>query len=48
VGLVTMRIRGTTQRGGTVMEFHRSLMAYRRGAPEVTGGFPDQLDPSGK
>jgi itaconyl-CoA hydratase len=46
VGLVTMRTRGTNERGETVIEFHRLFMAYRRGAPEVTRSFPEQLEPA--
>ena len=40
VGIVSMRCRGINQRGEVVIEFKRTFMAYRRGAPEVADGFP--------
>jgi acyl dehydratase len=40
VGIVTMRCRGINQRGEVVIEFRRTFMVYRRGAPEVADGFP--------
>jgi itaconyl-CoA hydratase len=40
VGIVSLRTRGINQRGETVIEFKRSFMLYRRGAPEVTDTFP--------
>ena len=40
VGIVSMRSRGINQRGEVVIEFKRTFMVYRRGAPEVAGGFP--------
>jgi itaconyl-CoA hydratase len=40
VGIVTMRCRGINQRGEVVIEFRRTFMAYRRGAPEVADRFP--------
>ncbi len=40
VGIVSMRCRGINQRGEVVIEFRRTFMVYKRGAPEVTGGFP--------
>lgn len=40
VGIVSLRTRGINQRGETVIEFKRSFMAYRRGAAEITDGFP--------
>ena len=40
VGIVSMRCRGINQRGEVVIEFRRTFMVYRRGAPEVTDGFP--------
>jgi hypothetical protein len=35
-----MRCRGINQRGEVVIEFRRTFMVYRRGAPEVAGRFP--------
>ena len=43
VGIVSMRCRGVNQRGEVVIEFKRTFMVYRRGAPEVADGFP-QVD----
>jgi len=40
VGIVSMRCRGINQRGEVVIEFRRTFMAYRRGAPEVAHRFP--------
>lgn len=40
VGIVSMRCRGINQRGEVVIEFRRTFMIYRRGAPEVADGFP--------
>ena len=40
VGIVSMRCRGINQRAEVVIEFRRTFMVYRRGAPEVTDGFP--------
>jgi len=40
VGIVAMRCRGVNQRGEVVIEFRRTFMAYRRGAPEVADRFP--------
>lgn len=40
VGIVSMRCRGVNQRGEVVIEFRRSFMVYRRGAPEVADRFP--------
>ena len=41
VGIVSMRCRGINQRGGeVVIEFRRTFMVYRRGAPEVADRFP--------
>jgi itaconyl-CoA hydratase len=45
VGIVALRTRGLNQHGETVIEFRRSFMAYRRDAPEVSGGFPDPQQP---
>lgn len=40
VGIVSLRTRGVNQRGETVIEFKRSFMAYRAGAPQAKDGFP--------
>jgi itaconyl-CoA hydratase len=40
VGIVSMRSRGINQHGQVVIEFKRTFMVYRRGAPEVADGFP--------
>jgi itaconyl-CoA hydratase len=40
VGIVSMRCRGINQRGEVVIEFRRTYMVYRRGAPEAADGFP--------
>jgi acyl dehydratase len=40
VGIVSMRCRGINQRGEVVIEFKRTFMVYRRGAPEIADGFP--------
>lgn len=40
VGIVTMRSRGINQRREIVIEFRRTFMVYRRGAPEVRDTFP--------
>jgi itaconyl-CoA hydratase len=40
VGIVSMRCRGINQRGEVVIEFRRTFMVYRRGAPEVADAFP--------
>jgi acyl dehydratase len=41
VGIVSLRTRGINQRGETVIQFKRSFMAYRYGAPHATDGFPE-------
>lgn len=41
VGIVALRTRGINQRGETVIEFKRSFMAYRRGAPQAANSFPE-------
>jgi acyl dehydratase len=41
VGIVAMRCRGINQRGEVVIAFRRTFMAYKRGAPEVVGTFPE-------
>ncbi|MBS1889174.1 MAG: MaoC family dehydratase [Actinobacteria bacterium] len=40
VGIVSIRTRGINQRGETVIEFKRSFMCYREGAPQAADGFP--------
>lgn len=40
VGIVSMRCRGINQRRDVVIEFQRTFMVYKRGAPEVTNMFP--------
>ncbi len=44
VGIVSMRCRGINQRSEVVIEFTRTFMVYRRGAPEVADGFPHTDD----
>jgi itaconyl-CoA hydratase len=41
VGIVALRTRGINQRGATVIEFRRTFMVYRRGAPEAEPLFPE-------
>ena len=40
VGIVTMRCRGINQRREVVIEFERTIMIYRRDAPEAAADFP--------
>ncbi|HKP19639.1 MAG TPA: MaoC family dehydratase [Gaiellaceae bacterium] len=40
VGIVSMRCRGVNQRREVVIEFKRTFMVYRRGAPEAEALFP--------
>jgi hypothetical protein len=40
-----MRTRGINQRREVVIEFTRSFMAFKRGAPEVTDLFPITDEP---
>ena len=40
VGIVSMRCRGINQRGQVVIEYRRTFMLYRRGAPEAKRSFP--------
>jgi acyl dehydratase len=40
VGIVSMRSRGVNQRGEVVIEYLRSFMVLRRGAPEAESAFP--------
>lgn len=40
IGIMTVRCRGINQRCEVAIEYRRTFMIYRRGAPEVTGIFP--------
>jgi acyl dehydratase len=40
VGIVSVRSRGVNQRGEVVVEYERTFMVYRRGAPEAQPIFP--------
>ena len=40
VGIVAMRTRGINQRGEVVIEYRRTFMLYKRGAPEAARSFP--------
>jgi acyl dehydratase len=40
VGIIAVRCRGINQRREVVIEFQRTFMIYRRGAPEVSNLFP--------
>ena len=40
VGIVSMRCRGVNQRREVVIEFKRTFMVYKRGAPEAAPLFP--------
>jgi acyl dehydratase len=40
VGIVSMRSRGINQRGEVVIEYLRTFMVLRRGAPEAASSFP--------
>jgi acyl dehydratase len=44
VGIVSMRCRGLNQRREVVIEFKRTFMVYKRGAPEVQDTFPGTDD----
>ena len=44
VGIVSIRTRGVNQRGETVIEFRRSFMCYRKGAPQAVDGFPEPTE----
>lgn len=41
VGIIGIRSRGINQRGQIVVEFRRTFMIFRRGAPEAIGCFPE-------
>jgi acyl dehydratase len=45
VGIVSMRCRGINQRREVVIEFRRTFMVYRRGAPESADPFPGTDEP---
>jgi acyl dehydratase len=40
IGIVGVRCRGINQRREVVIEFQRTFMLYKRGAPEVSSTFP--------
>jgi itaconyl-CoA hydratase len=40
VGIVSFRTRGVNQRGEVVIEFTRTIMLYKRDAPEAADSFP--------
>ena len=40
VGIVTMRCRGINQRREVVIEYRRTFMVYKRGAPQAERSFP--------
>ena len=40
VGIVSLRTRGVNQRGEVVIEFTRTIMLYKRDAPEAADAFP--------
>jgi itaconyl-CoA hydratase len=40
VGIVSMRSRGINQRREVVIEFKRTFMVYKRGAPEAAPAYP--------
>jgi acyl dehydratase len=40
VGIVEIRTRGINQRREVVLEYRRTFMVYKRGAPEVEDSFP--------
>jgi itaconyl-CoA hydratase len=44
MGIVSMRCRGINQRREVVIEFKRTFMVYKRGAPEVQDTFPGTND----
>jgi len=45
VGIVRVRTRGLNQDGAVVIEFKRTVMLYRRGAPEAASMFPETETP---
>ena len=44
VGIVSFRTRGVNQRGEVVIEFTRTIMLYKRDAPEAAHVFPQTQD----
>jgi itaconyl-CoA hydratase len=40
MGIVSMRSRGINQRREVVIEFKRTFLIYKRGAPEIASSFP--------
>lgn len=44
VGIVGVRTRAINQRREVVIEFRRTFMVYRRGAPEAADVFPQTAD----
>jgi len=40
VGIVAIRTRGINQRREVVIEYKRTFMVFKRGAPEVVDVFP--------
>jgi len=44
-GIVTVATQGLNQDGGVVITFERSMMVYRRGAPQLEGTFPEAEKP---
>ena len=43
VGIVSLRTRGLNQRGETVIEFTRTIMLFKRDAPEIADVFPEPI-----
>jgi acyl dehydratase len=44
MGIVSMRSRGINQRREVVIEFKRTFLIYKRGAPEIESSFPGTDD----
>lgn len=44
-GIVTVATQGLNQDGDVVLTFERSVMVYRRDAPQVQGIFPEAKEP---
>jgi acyl dehydratase len=42
-GIIGIRTRGVNQRGETVIEFLRTFLMYRRGAPQAASHFPEPV-----
>lgn len=45
VGIVSVKTRGLNQRGEVVCTFKRSVMVYKRDAPQDKGLFPETTEP---